>query len=58
MSKHYLPKPMLDVVNVPLSHDSKDEITQARLQDWSKGECEPIPGKTMHKIVFQRKRLH
>ena len=53
MSKTYLPTPMLDVVNVPLSHDSKDEITQSRLLDWSKGECEPIPGKTMHKIVFK-----
>ncbi|MBD81470.1 MAG: nitrate reductase subunit alpha [Crocinitomicaceae bacterium] len=52
MAKRYLPKPMKDVVNVPLSHDSADEITQPRLLDWSKGECEPIPGKTMHKIAF------
>lgn len=52
MAPKYLPGVMKDVVNSPLSHDSKDEITQPRLQDWSKGECEAIPGKTMHKIGF------
>ncbi|NUM89167.1 MAG: nitrate reductase subunit alpha, partial [Bdellovibrionales bacterium] len=40
-----------DVVAVPLSHDSADEITQPTIQDWYKGECEAIPGKTMHKIA-------
>lgn len=55
MSHRYLPNVMKDVVNVPLSHDSKDEISQTRLQDWSKGECEPIPGETMHKIVFKER---
>ncbi len=52
MAPDHLPDKMKDVVNIPLSHDSKDEISQTNLQDWSKGECEPIPGKTMHKIVF------
>jgi nitrate reductase alpha subunit len=52
MAPKYLPDVMKDVVNVPLSHDSADEISQSRLQDWSKGECEPIPGKTMHKLAF------
>ena len=52
MAPTYLPDKMKDVVNIPLSHDSKDEISQTKLQDWSKGECEPIPGKTMHKIAF------
>ncbi|MCC6910429.1 MAG: nitrate reductase subunit alpha [Flavobacteriales bacterium] len=51
MAKHHFPKPVTDIVNVPLSHDSADEISQPRMLDWSKGECEPIPGKTMHKIV-------
>ncbi len=53
MAPTYLPEVMTDVVNMPLSHDSVDEISQTNLQDWSKGECEPIPGKTMHKIVFK-----
>lgn len=52
MAPKYLPEIMKDVVNVPLSHDSADEISQPRLLDWSKGECEPIPGKTMHKLAF------
>lgn len=52
MSKHYLPEPLTDVVNMPLSHDSADEITQPDIKDWFKGECEPVPGKSMHKMVF------
>lgn len=55
MSKTYLPDVMTDVVNVPLVHDSSDEIKQPRLLDWSKGECEPIPGETMHKIIFKER---
>ena len=52
MAKGYMPNPVKDVVNVPLSHDSVDEISQPKLLDWYKGECEPIPGKTMHKIAI------
>lgn len=48
----HLPEPVKDVVNAPLSHDSADEITQPRMLDWAKGECEPEPGKSMHKLVF------
>jgi len=53
MAPTYLPDVMKDVVNLPLVHDSADEISQPNLLDWSKGECEAIPGKTMHKIVFK-----
>lgn len=52
MAPAYLPHPVKDVINAPLSHDSADEITQPRMLDWAKGECEPVPGKTMHKLVF------
>jgi nitrate reductase alpha subunit len=52
LAKTEMPEPVQDIVNVPLSHDSPDEITQPRIQDWSKGECEPVPGKTMHKLVM------
>lgn len=55
MAKTYLPHPMLDVVNQPLTHDSKDEMSQVEMKDWSKGECEPIPGKTMHHIHFRER---
>lgn len=55
MAKTYLPEPFLDVVNSPLSHDSKDELSQVDMKDWFKGECEPIPGKTMHHIKFQER---
>lgn len=40
-----------DVVFNPLQHDSPGEIAQPfEPKDWGKGECEPIPGKTMANI--------
>ena len=36
-----------DLVTTALLHDSPGEITQAAVRDWRKGECEPVPGKTM-----------
>jgi nitrate reductase / nitrite oxidoreductase, alpha subunit len=37
-----------DVVLNPIKHDSANEIAQPfEPKDWKKGECEPIPGKTM-----------
>jgi nitrate reductase alpha subunit len=44
--KHF-PEPVKDIVAMPLAHDSPAEIAQAQVRDWSKGECEAIPGKTM-----------
>ncbi len=52
LAKKHLPTPVTDVVNIPLIHDTPDEIAQTSIKDWTKGECEPIPGKTMHKIAF------
>lgn len=45
--------PLDDIVAVPLGHDSAAEIAQpeGRVRDWAKGECEPIPGKTMPGLV-------
>ncbi|MFI7700572.1 nitrate reductase subunit alpha [Nonomuraea sp. NPDC049480] len=42
-----------DVLAVPLTHDTSDELAQpgGRVRDWKHGECEPIPGKTMPKII-------
>lgn len=51
MAKKYLPEPQIDVVNLPISHDSNGEITQPSIKDWFTGECEAIPGQSMHKIV-------
>ncbi len=38
-----------DVVALPMQHDSAFELAQpyGEVKDWKKGECEPIPGKTM-----------
>ncbi|WP_246646242.1 nitrate reductase subunit alpha [Nonomuraea ceibae] len=42
-----------DVLAVPLAHDTPDELAQpgGRVLDWKHGECEPVPGRTMPKIV-------
>lgn len=42
-----------DVLAVPLTHDTPDELAQPGgvVRDWRKGECEPVPGRTMPKLV-------
>lgn len=36
------------MVALPLLHDTPAELAQAMdVKDWKRGECEPIPGKTM-----------
>lgn len=50
VAKKYFSEIQKDVVITPLAHDSPDEITQPTIKDWYHGECEAIPGKTMHKI--------
>lgn len=49
MAKDYLPGTYKDVVTTPLGHDSKQEIATPLgiVKDWSKGEIDAIPGKTM-----------
>lgn len=45
-------EPMKEVVATPLQHDTPQEMAQPLgvVKDWSKGETEPIPGKTMPQI--------
>lgn len=42
-----------DVVAVPLSHDTPDALANPHgvVRDWKGGECEPVPGVTMPKLV-------
>ncbi|ADB33197.1 nitrate reductase, alpha subunit [Kribbella flavida DSM 17836] len=42
-----------DVVAVPLLHDTPDELATPHgvVRDWKAGECAPIPGVTMPKLV-------
>ncbi len=42
-----------DLIAAPLAHDSPDEIAQpmGEVRDWKAGECEPVPGRTMPKLV-------
>ena len=42
-----------DVVAVPLLHDTADEMANPHgvVADWKNGDCAPVPGKTMPKLV-------
>ncbi|KLI09845.1 nitrate reductase [Mycolicibacterium conceptionense] len=42
-----------DIVAMPLQHDSADATAQpgGRVLDWKAGECEPIPGRTMPRLI-------
>ncbi len=41
-----------DVVLTPIMHDTPMEIAQALdVKDWKKGECEPVPSKTMPSVT-------
>ncbi len=41
-----------DVVLTPILHDTPAEIAQALdVKDWKRGECEPVPGKTMPTVT-------
>jgi len=41
-----------DVVSLPILHDTPAEMAQPLgVTDWKKGECDPIPGKTMPALV-------
>ncbi|MDS1140784.1 nitrate reductase subunit alpha [Pusillimonas sp. SM2304] len=35
-----------DVVQLPLQHDSPNELAQGVVRDWKQGECDLIPGRT------------
>ena len=41
-----------DLLTLPMQHDSPGELAQPLdVKDWKKGECEPIPGKTMPILI-------
>ncbi|MER5633841.1 nitrate reductase subunit alpha [Streptomyces nitrosporeus] len=42
-----------DVLAVPLQHDTPDELAQPGgvVLDWKAGQCEPVPGRTMPRLV-------
>ncbi|GGB08471.1 nitrate reductase subunit alpha [Macrococcus hajekii] len=49
MAERHLPGTFKDVVTSPLAHDSIQEIAtpMGKVRDWTKGEVEAVPGKTM-----------
>lgn len=45
----------VDLVTLPMQHDSPGELAQTEVRDWKRGECEPIPGKTMPALIEVRR---
>lgn len=42
-----------DVVMTPIQHDTPGELAQPYApKDWLKGECDPVPGKTMPSVTI------
>jgi nitrate reductase alpha subunit len=40
---------------VPLQHDTPAEMAQPAIKDWTRGECEPVPGVTMPNLVVTQR---
>ncbi len=42
-----------DVLAAPLAHDTADELAQpgGAVRDWKRGDCDPVPGVTMPRLV-------
>ena len=55
LAKEHLPGEYEDLVMLPLQHDTPDEIAQPEVKDWSSGEAEPVPGKTMPKFKLVKR---
>ncbi|WP_242392817.1 nitrate reductase subunit alpha [Anaeromyxobacter oryzisoli] len=55
LARVHFPEPFRDLVATPLLHDTRDEIAQPEVRDWSRGECAPVPGVSMpHLSVVER----
>jgi nitrate reductase alpha subunit len=44
-----------DVVVTPLLHDTPAEVAQPHVRDWARGECEPVPGRTMPNVTLVKR---
>jgi nitrate reductase alpha subunit len=55
----HFPGSFRDIVAVPLGHDTPQETSQPEVKDWYRGECDSVPGKTMHQFkVIERDYVH
>ena len=51
MAQNHFTAPVKDIVAAPIAHDSPGEVSQPRMKDWGAGEVDPVPGKSMYKMV-------
>lgn len=57
MAKKYYSEPVYDLKTQPLGHGTPGQVGQpmGAIKDWKKGECEPIPGKTMPSLKLVKR---
>ena len=59
LARVHLPEKVRDLVATPLMHDTPAELAQREVRDWWRGECPPVPGKTMPGLsVVERDYVH
>ncbi|HEU5355592.1 MAG TPA: nitrate reductase subunit alpha [Actinocrinis sp.] len=53
LAEKHLPGVRRDLVAAPLLHDTPDAMAtpHGRVRDWARGECDPVPGATMPKLI-------
>jgi nitrate reductase alpha subunit len=54
----HLPEAMRDVVAAPLAHDTPAEMAQPDMKQWSRGEVEAVPGRTMPALRVVTRQYH
>jgi nitrate reductase alpha subunit len=47
LAERHFPAPVDDVIASPLAHDSPAEMAQPQMKDWTRGDVDPVPGRTM-----------
>ena len=51
VAERHFPHPVKEIVATPIMHDTPGEMAQPSFRDWHRGECEPVPGKTMPNLT-------
>ncbi len=59
LAKVHLPEPVKDLVATAILHDTPAEMGDPAAGDWGRGDCEPLPGRTMAPLaVVERDYAH
>lgn len=57
LAEVHFPETVREIVASPLLHDTPAELAQPEVKDWVRGECDPVPGKTMPNLAVAERNL-